>query len=148
MSVPPLFVPAPEGGAEPRARFIVAGWRAEGKRAVDASGSIPSPRWNATADREPWFDPDIRPRVHQYLGGTMKNLGGIPLAVGGVADHVHLHCKVRQDTALAAVVRDLKANTTAWFHDTFRRPGFVGTEVCVGPARPFDTRPNCCYIRV
>lgn len=78
----------------------------------------------ATADREPWFDPDIRPRVHQYLGGTVKRLGGIPLAVGGVADHVHLLCKLRQDAALAAIVRDLKANSSTWFHETFRRSAF------------------------
>ena len=69
MSVTPLLVPAPEGGAEPRPRFIVAGWRAEGKRAQStgcdprlpvalspngARGDSPEPALSEVEGATPW----------------------------------------------------------------------------------------------
>lgn len=79
----------------------------------------------STKGREPWFDHHMRPRVHPYLGGVVNNLGGIPLIVGGTADHVHILCKLRQDRALSDVVRDIKSNSSAWIHDTLRRAAFA-----------------------
>ena len=30
------------------------------------------------------------PRIFAYIGGIIKELGGIPFIVGGMSDHVHL----------------------------------------------------------
>jgi len=82
----------------------------------------------STKNRDAWFEPDARPRVHEYLGGAIKGQGGIPLAVGGTADHVHLFCKLRQDKALSDVLREVKASSSAWIHDTFRTVAFAWQE--------------------
>ncbi len=38
---------------------------------------------------------DIKPQLHQYLGGTVRGLGGIALEINGMADHVHLLVKLK-----------------------------------------------------
>jgi REP element-mobilizing transposase RayT len=53
------------------------------------------------------------------MGGIIQRLGGIPLAMGGTEDHVHLLVKLRPDHALSDVLRDLKANATGWMHELF-----------------------------
>ncbi len=63
----------------------------------------------STKDRRPaTHDPGT---LHAYLGGIVRNLGGTALAVGGVADHVHLLVGFPANLALADAVRDLKASS-------------------------------------
>ena len=73
----------------------------------------------STKHREPTITPDIRTRLWDYLGGIVRGEGGIPLQVGGTADHVHLLITLRQTPALADFMRDLKAGASGWVHDTF-----------------------------
>jgi len=58
-----------------------------------------------------------RERLHAYLGGIVKNMNGIPEAIGGTADHVHLLIGLRATHCLADVVRDLKAVSSRWAHE-------------------------------
>ncbi len=58
-------------------------------------------------------------RLYDYIGGTVRKLGGISLALNGTEDHVHLLAKLRPDTALSDVLRDLKANSSGWMHNLF-----------------------------
>ena len=44
----------------------------------------------STKSREATIAPEWRSRLHDYLGGTVRGLGGYSDRVGGVADHVHL----------------------------------------------------------
>jgi putative transposase len=44
----------------------------------------------STKERVPSITKDWRDRLHEYLGGIVKGLKGIPLAIGGIEDHVHL----------------------------------------------------------
>lgn len=48
----------------------------------------------------------------------MKNLEGVPEAIGGVADHVHLLIGLRATACLADVVRDVKAVSSRWVHES------------------------------
>ncbi|MBX9585046.1 MAG: IS200/IS605 family transposase [Gemmataceae bacterium] len=73
----------------------------------------------STKGREPSITPDIQPRLWDYLGGLVRAAGGIPLEIGGVAHHVHLLVTLRQQPALADVLRDIKANSSGWVHETF-----------------------------
>ena len=73
----------------------------------------------STRERRPLITLDRRPRLYEYLGGTIRGLGGISLAIGGIEDHLHLLAKLRPDKALSSVLRDLKANSSGWMHDVF-----------------------------
>ena len=73
----------------------------------------------STKDRRPLITPDYELRLYDYLGGTIRKLGGISLELNGTEDHVHLLAKLRPDCALSDVLRNLKANATGWMHDVF-----------------------------
>jgi len=73
----------------------------------------------STKDRRPLITPDYEVRLYDYLGGTIRKLGGISLELNGTDDHVHLLAKLRPDCALSEALRDLKANATGWMHDVF-----------------------------
>ena len=44
----------------------------------------------STKERYPLILKEWRADLHAYLGGIVKGLNGVPLAIGGVADHAHL----------------------------------------------------------
>ena len=79
----------------------------------------------STKDREPWLEGELATRCHAYLGGAIRDEGGVALAINSMAEHVHILAKLRQDKAIADVVRDIKANSSGWVHRTFRRTAFA-----------------------
>jgi REP-associated tyrosine transposase len=75
----------------------------------------------STKDRRPLITPDYEVRLYDYIGGTIRDLGGISLALNGTEDHLHLLAKLRPDRALSDVLRKLKANASGWMHRVFPR---------------------------
>ncbi len=73
----------------------------------------------STKDRQPLITDAYESRLHDYIGGTIRNLGGISLGINGTEDHVHVLAKLRPDKAVSDVLRDLKANASGWMHDVF-----------------------------
>ena len=73
----------------------------------------------STKNRQPLITEAYQPRLYDYIGGTVRNLGGISLAINGTEDHVHLLVKLRPDKSLSDVLRDLKAGASGWMHDVF-----------------------------
>jgi REP element-mobilizing transposase RayT len=73
----------------------------------------------STKNREPLIDRDLAPRLYGYMGGIIRNTGSVLLAVGGIPDHVHLLVSLGRQTSIADLVRDAKANSSAWVHETF-----------------------------
>jgi putative transposase len=73
----------------------------------------------STKDREPWLQTELRPRLWEYLSGAIRSEGGFCLLANGVADHVHLLGRLRQDKAVSEVLRSIKANSSGWIHDAF-----------------------------
>ena len=73
----------------------------------------------STKDRRPLLKPDYQVRLYDYIGGTIRAVGGISLELNGTEDHVHLLAKLRPDRVLSDVLRELKANATGWMHDVF-----------------------------
>ena len=73
----------------------------------------------STKERYPFLNLDVRARVYDYLGGAIRSEEGTSLIVNGVADHVHILARLRQDKAIADVLRDIKANSSGWIHDRF-----------------------------
>jgi REP element-mobilizing transposase RayT len=77
----------------------------------------------STKNREPVIAPTWRTALHEYLGGTVKGLGGHPQGVGGLADHVHLLVALKPSHCLADFIRELKKASCAWVHAN-HLPGF------------------------
>src|SRR5690606_10390753 len=73
----------------------------------------------STKNRRPLIAAERKGRLYEYIGGTVRGLGGILLAINGTADHIHILVKLRPDKALSFVLRDLKSNASGWMHDVF-----------------------------
>jgi putative transposase len=70
----------------------------------------------STKDRLRTISKDWRDRLHAYLGGIVKGLDGVPLAIGGIEDHVHLLVGMKSTHRLDYLLRDLKADSSEWVH--------------------------------
>ena len=73
----------------------------------------------STKDRRLLITEAHQSRLYDYIGGTIRKLGGISLELNGTEDHVHLLAKLRPDKAVSDILRDLKANASGWMHDVF-----------------------------
>ena len=82
-----------------------------------------------TAGRQPLIREGIRDRLHSYIGGIARENGMVALAVGGVADHVHVLVSLPRTTSIAKAVQLLKAGSSKWLSDTFPKlEGFAWQE--------------------
>jgi len=68
----------------------------------------------STKDRRPFIRPDWRHSLHEYIGGTVRGLAGVPLKVGGVEDHVHALIGFKPTHCISDFVRELKKATSVW----------------------------------
>jgi len=82
----------------------------------------------ATKNREPIILSEWKDRFHEYLGGAVHGLGGVPLGVGGVADHVHLLVSLKPTHCLSDFMRELKKSSTSWVRESFKQPQFQWQE--------------------
>jgi putative transposase len=73
----------------------------------------------ATKGREPILSAEIRQRLWPYLGGVARENGMKALAVGGVADHVHMLLSLPATMSVAKAMQLLKGNSSKWIHETF-----------------------------
>jgi len=58
-------------------------------------------------------------RLYEYLAGIIRKAEGTLYLAGGPRDHIHLAVTLDPKMALADFVRNLKANSSRWIHQTF-----------------------------
>lgn len=75
----------------------------------------------STKGREPILTSEIRERLWPYLGGIARENQMTALAIGGVADHVHLLLSLPATLSVAKAMQLLKGNSSKWLHETFPR---------------------------
>lgn len=72
----------------------------------------------STKDRQPFLlDPTFRERTHAYLHGICERQGSPSIIVGGVADHVHILCRLSKTLEIANLIRDLKRDSSKWIKE-------------------------------
>ena len=71
----------------------------------------------STKRRFPWINGSWEERLHTYLGGIVRGLGGVPGQIGGIADHVHLAVSLKATHCLADIMMKLKSRSSEWVHD-------------------------------
>lgn len=76
----------------------------------------------STKNREPLLTSETRTALHPYIGGIIKNKGGVMLEIGGVEDHIHILLRQRQDVSVADMVRIIKSNSSKWLNETTQNP--------------------------
>ena len=85
----------------------------------------------STKERRPWLTAAIRERLWPYLGGIARENDMKALAIGGVADHVHLLLSLPATLSVSKAMQLLKGNSSKWLRETFpelRQDGFAWQE--------------------
>ena len=70
-----------------------------------------------TKHRKPLIREEFRERLYEYVGGTIRELKGHLIEIGGVEDHVHILANHSPAKALSDVIRDIKANASRWVNE-------------------------------
>jgi len=68
----------------------------------------------STRNREPWLDPNVRPRMHAYLATICRDLCAEVVRVGGVADHVHIITTLPRTVSQADLIEKIKKTSSKW----------------------------------
>jgi REP element-mobilizing transposase RayT len=73
----------------------------------------------STKHRERTLEPEIRPRLHEIIGGILREHSSSLIAAGGTDDHIHLLVSLGRTISLADAVRFVKSNSSHWIHLEF-----------------------------
>jgi REP element-mobilizing transposase RayT len=76
----------------------------------------------STKEREKSITDEIKPELHAYLGGLVKELKGKPIKINGMEDHVHLLATLPPTVSTSDAMRFIKANSSKWVSKKFNRP--------------------------
>jgi putative transposase len=68
----------------------------------------------STKDREPWFESNVRVRMHAYPATICRDLGAELVRVGGVADHVHIVTTLPRTVSQAQLIEEMKKTSSKW----------------------------------
>jgi putative transposase len=69
----------------------------------------------STQGRAPFLtDREVREDLHSYMSGICTNQESPAIEIGGVADHVHICCRLTKTGGIADLIRELKKSSSGW----------------------------------
>jgi len=71
----------------------------------------------ATKNREPLISREWSEKLYDYLGGSVRGLGGVSDRIGGMPDHVHLLVGLKATHCLSDFMRELKKASSKWIRE-------------------------------
>ena len=78
-------------------------------------------------------------KVFAYIGGIIQNIGGYPITVGGITNHIHILATMPKTMSVSEFVQKIKANSSKWiktideYYETFAWQVGYGA-FCVSPS--------------
>lgn len=73
----------------------------------------------STKHRISAITPEIEMRLHPFIGGILKELRCIPIAINGTDDHLHFLTIYPSDLSHADMLRHVKKRSSEWLHSEF-----------------------------
>jgi REP element-mobilizing transposase RayT len=77
----------------------------------------------STKERRSLMDDELQMRLFPYLGGIVREMGGLPLTINGPSNHVHLLVQTKASVSIAKLVETVKSNSTGWVHREWKERG-------------------------
>jgi len=71
----------------------------------------------STSERRPYLNDEIRPDVHSYVGGILRQVNVSAIAIGGTSDHIHILAKLPANLSVADCLRLVKTNSSRWIKE-------------------------------
>ncbi len=78
-------------------------------------------------------------QVFAYIGGIIQNVGGYPITVGGIENHIHILATMPKTISVSEFVQKIKANSSKWiktidtYYESFAWQEGYGA-FCVSPS--------------
>jgi len=82
----------------------------------------------STKERRKIIPEELQERLWAYMGGIAREHGMKALAVGGMEDHVHILLSLPSTKAVANAMREIKAGSSGWMHETCNIQAFEWQE--------------------
>ena len=79
------------------------------------------------------------PKVFAYIGGIIRNVGGYPVTIGGIENHIHILATMPKTMSVSEFVQKIKANSSRWiktldnYYESFAWQEGFGA-FCVSPS--------------
>lgn len=70
----------------------------------------------AVRERDGLIAPEWKEDLFKYIAGIIRKRGQKLIAIGGVADHIHILIAISPDIALSDLVRDIKTASGKWIN--------------------------------
>jgi len=71
----------------------------------------------STKERHPFVSDAVRPNMHGYMAGILKNLESPALIINSVNDHVHVLCQLSKNLAACKLVEEVKKSSSKWMKE-------------------------------
>lgn len=72
----------------------------------------------STKERRPLITSNLQKDLYPYIGGILRNEGGVLLEAGGIADHIHLLARVPAKIAVAEMLQRVKGGSSRWINES------------------------------
>jgi putative transposase len=73
----------------------------------------------STKERRKLITPDMQQRLWPFIGGIAKENGMKVIAIGGIADHVHILLSMPATMPIAKAMQLVKGGSSKFVHETF-----------------------------
>ncbi len=73
----------------------------------------------STKSRAPLLAEAIRQNVYAYMGGIINTLGGHPILINGMADHVHILTVLPKHLSVSDCLHKIKGASSHWFNQEY-----------------------------
>ncbi|HKP68769.1 MAG TPA: IS200/IS605 family transposase [Pyrinomonadaceae bacterium] len=70
----------------------------------------------AVEQRAALIQPEWKEELFKYIGGIFRNKKHKLIAIGGIADHIHILFGLRPSMAISDLVRDIKSDSTEFIN--------------------------------
>ena len=80
--------------------------------------SLPTHIIFSTKHRNGWISPKWRPDLCSFIGGVARTRKCMLLSANGIDDHLHLLITLHPTVAIATIVREVKAASSRWIHES------------------------------
>ena len=78
----------------------------------------------STKERLSLIRPEFAEELYAYIGGIIRREKGMPIMIGGVANHVHLLARFHPAVSVSDMLRIIKAKSSKWINDGWGRHRF------------------------
>jgi len=73
----------------------------------------------STKNRDPLLPGQIRRNVFAYIAALIKDIGGQPVLINGIADHVHILAFLPKHIAITDCIHKIKGSSSHWYNQEY-----------------------------